>query len=137
VGEVKLESTLDFINLAKDLGGKLKKSKAGDVSTFLTEVLSKGAKDPLGVDHLEELISSKSNSAWHSPSHYQPPSRVWHAAPLTPAGFLSIRPVGHAVVPIMSWFPRYVNGVDISLSLHHLLIKLYPIQASTRPGESH
>lgn len=60
VGEVKLESTLDFINLAKDLGGKLKKSKAGDVSTFLTEVLSKGAKDPLGVDHLEELISSKS-----------------------------------------------------------------------------
>lgn len=52
----KLESTADFLSLAKDLGGKFKKSKAADVATFFTEVFAKGGKDPLGVEELEELI---------------------------------------------------------------------------------
>lgn len=50
----------DFAVVAKDLGQKFKKATAKDVSNFFSDLLAKGAKEPLGVDEVNDLIKSKS-----------------------------------------------------------------------------
>lgn len=47
---------------AKKMGQEMKKGKAQDVCNFISDLLAKGAKEPLGVDEVNDLIKSKLNS---------------------------------------------------------------------------
>lgn len=59
-GSVTLKSSADFAALAMDLGPKFKKAaKSKDVTTFVSDLLSKGAKDPVEVEDLNNLIKCK------------------------------------------------------------------------------
>jgi hypothetical protein len=57
---LNLKSSADFAALAKDLGPKFKKAASSkDVAAFVGDLLTKGAKDPLAVEDLNELIKCK------------------------------------------------------------------------------
>jgi hypothetical protein len=56
VEELSLKTPKDFSDLAKELGGKMKKASSENVASFLTELLTKGAKDALEIDALASLI---------------------------------------------------------------------------------
>ncbi len=56
---LSLKSSGDYVSLAKDLGPKFKKTASSkDVATFVSDLLAKGAKDPLAVEDVNELIKN-------------------------------------------------------------------------------
>lgn len=59
-GKVSLQSTADYVLLGKDLGTAMKKGSSRDVAAFMNELLMKGAKEPLEVDDINEIIKSES-----------------------------------------------------------------------------
>lgn len=59
VSFASLNSPGDFTLLAKDLAPKFKKAASSkDVTSFVSELLARGAKDPVGVEDLNELIKN-------------------------------------------------------------------------------
>lgn len=58
---LNLQSSADFAALAKDLGPKFKKAASSkDVMGFMSDLLAKGAKEPLASDDINELIKCTS-----------------------------------------------------------------------------
>ena len=58
-GGFSLKTSADYAVAAKKMGQEMKKGKAQDVCNFISDLLSKGAKEPLGVDEVNDLIKSK------------------------------------------------------------------------------